>query len=654
MGGSAIDRKRVAVIAVGIIFLALFLGSWFATQYVASAVKYDRALGSPSFYWGDKPVYLPHRLYNWKEAYQTAIPKILHRAQSMIYLSGVCGVMLAGFIASKIHTLDTHGTASWAKLRDMKRAGILSERGVILGLKPRSILDYLLGRRRWLRHDGPEHILLMAPTRSGKGVGVIIPTCITWAHSMFIMDVKKENWQFTAGYRRKCLGNRVLMFDPLAEDKSSVRYNPLAEIRFGTSAEIGDVMNICDIIVDPDGKAKLDHWGKTAHTLLTGAILHLLYAYSKENRGVPSLTDVVSFLSSPERPFDEQMDKMKNYAHITPEEFFAEENPLERIYGEYITDFLPFREQGYYVSNLRDLKRELLQAEKIDFSKAPYSKLLSHPKIAEVAAEMLNKEEEEASGVLSTALSFLGLYRDPVVAYNTAVSEFCVMDLLDPKQPVSLYLVISPAHLSRLRPLVRLLINIILRRLTERMDFDKQKQKQRLLLLLDEFPQFGRIDAMETALAVMAGYGMKALVVCQDKNQLDKTYTKENSIVSNCHVRVFFTPNEIDSASFISKTLGKQTIQVASENNASNLFKSSTSLSMAGRELLTPEEVMLLNRETKEIVFVAGEKPVLADKLRYYQDPYFMERTFPNVKPPAVSDTCLSPGQSIVGGERIG
>lgn len=652
MGGRHISKKQLAVLVVGVFCLITLMGAWIATQYVAGAVHYDRALGSPSFYYGEKAYYLPHHLYFWYEKYETVIPKILHRARSIVLLGGMVGMFLAAFLAQKIHILDSHGTAAWAKQKDIEKAGLLKESGVILGLKKQSVLDRLLNRRIWLRHDGAEHILLMAPPRTGKGVGVIIPTCIAWKHSMFITDVKKEIWQHTAGYRQKYLGNKVLKFDPVESDGSSVRYNPLAEIRYRKEKEMGDVMNVCDIIVDPDGKGKPDHWSKTAHTLLTGAILHLLYAFKKEGRGIPTLTDVVTFLSDPEMAFDDSMQLMKTYAHITPKEFFSRDNPLERIYGEYIKDFMPFREAGFFVSDLADLKREMLAVGMPDFRQPPYASLLVHPKVAEIAAEMQNKECEEMSGVLSTALSYLGLYRDPVVAKNTAVSDFCVMDLLDPKQPVSFYLVISPAHLSRLRPLIRLVINMILRLLTEKMEFGEQKEKQRLLLLLDEFPQFGRIDAVETALAVMAGYGMKALVVCQDKNQLEKAYTKEHSIVSNCHVRVFFTPNEIDSANFISKTLGKRTIQVANENNAYNMFKSTTSLSATGRELLTPEEVLEL-ADDREIIFVAGKKPILAQRMRYYQEPYFLERTWPKLPPPAVSDTCMEAGEVVIGGEKF-
>ncbi|MEN6623231.1 MAG: type IV secretory system conjugative DNA transfer family protein, partial [Smithella sp.] len=520
---------------------------------------------------------------------------------------------------------------------DIQQAGLECSHGVILGINPYT--------HKVLVHDGPEHILLMAPTRSGKGVCVIISTCLFWKHSIFVTDVKGENWHYTAGYRKNVLQQKVIKFEPLQGDGSSVKWNPLAEIHFRSSDEISDVQNIVTMIVDPEGKGQLDYWATTGSALLLGVIIHLLYAHQRENRSLPTMSNIATFLSSPERDMEEQLDLMKNYPHISPEEFMSDDNILQKIYGEYITNFEPFNDElGCDAHCLNDIKAAM-RDKNIDFADEdkPFHLLLTHPKVGEAAAEMKNKAPNEKSGVLSTAKSFLNLYQNPVVAKNTSVSEFQIEDLLNPEQEVSFFLVIPPRDLETLRPLVRLLLNFVLRSLIKKMEYeegdDKEKEpmkKQRLLLMLDEFPQFGRLNTMETALAVMAGYGIKACVVTQDINQLNKAYTKENSIISNCHVRVFFTPNDDNTPQVISKTLGKKTIFVQSNSSPGGLLKGSTSTSEIGRELMTADEVRKMSKE-KELVLVAGCKPILGNKLRYFEEPSFMKRIQPE---PLMSDTC--------------
>ena len=160
--------------------------------------------------------------------------------------------------------------------------------------------------------------------------------------------------------------------------------------------------------------------------------------------------------------------------------------------------------------------------------------------------------------------------------------------------------------------------------------------------MLDEFPQLGQMECIELALAICAGYGIKICIVSQDVNQLNKAYTKDNSIGSNCHLHIYFTPN-IDNggatAESISKTLGKQTIKTVSHSGG-GFMKGSDSTSTTGRELMTPDEVSHMSSE-KEIVFVAGHKPIFGDKLRYYLQPMFTRRL---MNPPGVSDIVTQVG----------
>ncbi|WP_227268119.1 IncP-type conjugal transfer protein TraG, partial [Roseobacter weihaiensis] len=417
---------------------------------------------------------------------------------------------------------------------------------------------------RYLRHDGPEHVLCFAPTRSGKGVGLVVPSLLTWPGSAIIHDIKGENWQLTANYRSRF--SRVLLFDPT--DPSSAAYNPLLEVRRGDS-EVRDVQNVADILVDPEGLLeRRNHWEKTSHSLLVGAILHVLYAEADK-----TLAGVAAFLSDPKRPIESTLAAMMQTPHL----------------GDH-----------------------------------------PHPVVAQAARELLNKSENERSGVLSTAMSFLGLYRDPVVAKVTRQCDWRIDDLVTGGRPVTLYLVVPPSDISRTKPLIRLVLNQIGRRLTEDLHADR---KHRVLLMLDEFPALGRLDFFESQLAFMAGYGIKAFLIAQSLNQIEKAYGQNNAILDNCHVRVAFATNDERTAKRVSDALGTATEMRAMKNYAGHrlspwLGHLMVSRQETARPLLTPGEMMQLP-PTDEIVLVSGAPPVRAEKARYYADPQFKARIGP-------------------------
>lgn len=646
------ERKLAALISLGCLALCLICACFFATQKVAALCGYDPALGAALFRGEMYTLYFPWDYFVWRYQFGEHIPHILASVKSYFLIGLFTGLMLAAFILKHRRPLSSHGTASWAKAKDIKKAGLTDENGVILGWNPY--------KRAFLRHDGPQHILLLAPTRSGKGVGVIIPTCLTWRHSMLVTDVKAENWNFSALYRRNALKNKVMKFEPFCVDGSAARWNPLAEIRYRTEREYGDVQILAGMLANPSGKeagGNAEHWITTATALITTVILHLLYKHHQIGKLPPTMADVSSFLSL---PHDSIVNEMEMYAHISPEEFFSADNILARLEskmgdGLYFDLFLfkenllaslaekeksakdSARQEKFELEKERIVELQAL-ADVQNYVKAQYTQnknlfddpvyavLLVHPKVAEGAREMKNRDAKEESSVLSSAGKAFVLYRNAVVARNTSGSDFKIADLLNPAYPVSVFLVTSPGDLDTVKPLFRLFMGFILKRNTEKMDFDKKKNKQRCLLLFDEFPQFGCLEAVELALAVMAGYGLKALLVSQDVNQLNKAYTKDNSIIANCHVRVFYTPNEDNSAETISKSLGKQTIRVKSQSSGSGgIGSGSSSVSETARDLMTPDEVKRLPYE-EELVFVAGQKPIKGKKLFYFKEKYFTER----------------------------
>ena len=410
---------------------------------------------------------------------------------------------------------------------------------------------------------------------------VVVPTLLTWPGSAIIHDIKGENWSLTAGWRAHF--GRVLLFDPT--NVLSAAYNPLLEVRRG-EWEVRDVQNIADVLVDPEGALeRRNHWEKTSHSLLVGAILHVLYA--EEDK---TLAGVANFLSDPRRPIETTLRAMMTTAHLG--------------------------QQGV------------------------------HPVVASSARELLNKSDNERSGVLSTAMSFLGLYRDPVVAAVTRQCDWRIRDLVEEKAPASLYLVVPPSDISRTKPLVRLILNQIGRRLTE--DLQAKGRRHRLLLMLDEFPALGRLDFFESALAFMAGYGLKSFLIAQSLNQIEKAYGQNNSILDNCHVRVSFATNDERTAKRVSDALGTATEMRAMKNYAGHrlspwLGHLMVSRQETARPLLTPGEVMQLPPDD-ELVLVSGRHPIRAKKARYFEDAEMKARILP---PPVLEAPEVSIAPSI-------
>ena len=533
-----------------IVSIVALLFVWAATQWVAFRLGFQPQLGAPLTALFGLPIYRPWQVFTWWYWYDAYAPRVFMEGAAIAGAGGIAAFAVAIFLsvlqAREASDVTTYGSARWAGTKDITDAGLFAVDGVVLGR-----LD-----KRYLRHDGPEHVLCFAPTRSGKGVGLVIPSLLTWPGSAIVHDIKGENWQLTSGWRARF--GRVLLFDPT--NAASAAYNPLLEVRRG-EREVRDVQNIADILVDPEGQLeRRNHWEKTSHSLLVGAILHVLYAEKDK-----TLAGVAAFLSDPRRPIAATLTAMMRTAHLG-------DRP--------------------------------------------------HTVVAQAARELLNKSENERSGVLSTAMSFLSLYRDPVIAAVTRRCDWRIDDLVSDARPLTLYLVVPPSDISRTKPLVRLILNQIGRRLTE--ELHNTNRKHRLLFMLDEFPSLGRLDFFESQLAFMAGYGLKAFLIAQSLNQIEKAYGQNNAILDNCHVRGAFATNDERTAKRLSDALGTTTELRAMKNYAGHrlspwLGHLMVSRQETARALLTPGEIMQLPPDD-EIILVSGAAPIRAQKVRYFRD----------------------------------
>jgi type IV secretion system protein VirD4 len=339
------------------------------------------------------------------------------------------------------------------------------------------------------------------------------------------------------------------------------------------------------------------HWQLSGASLTTGMILHVCYAAAAEGR-TATLAELAGTLTRPGIPFRETLQELLNYPH--------------------------------------DIRRVC------DWHMPTGERTATHPAVRDKAQEMLDKEDKELSGVLSAAKTALALYCDPLVAQNTSRSDFQIIDLVESEKPISLYLVVPPAHKARLRPLMRLIFTMIIHRLTEKMEFqgtEQKRRKHRLLLMNDEFPSLKKMEVFADALSYMAGFGLKAYLITQDLRQIVEEYGPNESVVSNCQVRVAFAPNQYETAELLSKMTGTKTIQKASFTYSGPRMSPvmnhvNESVEQIQRPLMTPDEVMRLRPAQKKgegdkerivapgdmLIFVSGRYPILGKQMLYFAD----------------------------------
>jgi len=464
---------------------------------------------------------------------------------------------------------------------------------------------------------------------------------------VFVLDIKSENFALSAGYRAKELGQKILKLDFTDPDAisrgTSATFNPLEEVQLdftfdrskplpdpdnpedaifklvpsGTNDETATIQQIISIIIDPDGKGLADHWAKTASSFMLGAVTHMLYKFRMERRGVPGIADVLTELSRPGVPWRKVVELWQEYPHLGYEE-------ITRPNGEKAV--IP----------------------------------IVHPIVNQEAQSILNKPDEEAGSVLSTVISNMGLFRDPVIARNTGRSSFRIRDLMNHESAVSCYLVVNPNDQLRLMPLTRLVLTQITFTLAAKMAFQGGKSKEackhRLLLLLDEFPTLGKMDLFERALGFIGGYGLKALIMVQGLPQLFKAYTREESIRVGCHVQIAFAPNDFETCEYLSKSTGQMTIL---KENFSESFQEGklfggksrqVSLQEVQRPLMTPDECRRLPGLKKNsqgdvieagnmLIFPAGFSAIYGTQTLYFQDAEMDRRS--KIPPPEKSDNLV-------------
>lgn len=625
------------VMAFSFVAFGVIPTQWFAARY-----DYSANLGPGLFRVGNLVGYAPTEWVRWGwrladvEALRHSVHIMMMLGASSVLLAIIFGLFVAHRLAKYNNGMDgLHGTAHFAERDDVDSTGFIDARGhkaagVIIGSvlldssgkvihphhkKFSSRYQPIFERGNWrqgyrkrpkrdgnkrpmfkvrksvvkkielLRDGGNTHLFAFCPTRSGKGVGMVIPTLLTWPHSVMVNDPKGEAYALSAGFR-KAAGQDVVKFEPSCTDGTGACWNPLDEIRTFTLFDVSDAQMIMSMACDPKGEGLDDYFDKAGYEFLTALALHVRYA---ENDG--SLAGVANFLGDPNWDSDKQM-----YMHM--------------------------------ISAVHDPEG------KMGWKNSLNKPTLTHPMIANAAKTMLNKEDKDRSGVLSTAKSLLSLYLDPIVAMNTSRSDFLVRDLMTGAKPVSLYYVVGPADMERLVPLTRLFYALFIRRNASEMEFADGRSVANytfpLLMIIDEATSLRKLPILQEALGYVAGYGIRMFMLVQDITQVEELYGDKQSFDSGAESRVVYAPNKIETAEKLARMSGKTTVTEENASNSRDLIglkagSVSMSTSKTARDLITADEFLMLH-DQDVVVFIKGQPPVYGRKAFYYENPVLLGR----------------------------
>ena len=568
------DREQIRrIVLVGIAVVSVLFGLFAATQATSYIAGFARSPGS-LFY---SPQSLPLMLKF--STGKTVIWRTLlwsFSAATTISVGCLYLLVLTYFGPTNAKQSGDYGSAHWATAKEIKASGLLADRGVVVGaLRHRKKI-------RLLQYDGEGHTLVVSPSRSGKGVTVVVPTGLTWEHSALFNDIKGELWTLTAGWRKERLGSICLRFDATCDDGSAARWNPLFEIREYPN-DVRDAQNIALTLASSDsGPVRSEnerHWRVMGVRLVRGAILHQLYVGNEK-----TLPGCYRLLTSTQRDLEDTFLLMLHAKHD-----------------------LTFR-YGW----------------KDPETGKPTE---THPVVAHIARDMLSKSDKERAAIVSSAISYLEPFDDPIMAANVSESDFSLSDLMNHEKPVSLYLTTPVADLERVQTLHRLFFTLAGTRNTEHLDYRDGKPTPRckhpLLEVFDECFHLGYTSVIPKHFSLAAGYGIYGLFVFQDLSQLFELYGRNESITSNCDVKVAFAPNNLETAAHLSKLLGVETRE---KEVRGDMGRKGGTKQTLGRPLLTPDECARLPRD-KSIILRNGFPPILGDKLPYYKIPELLERS---------------------------
>jgi|TARA_R110001606_G_scaffold366348_1_gene521454 type IV secretion system protein VirD4 len=467
-------------------------------------------------------------------------------------------ILIIPFIAFLIPAKRSlYGNARFAKKSEIVKSGLLDGEGVIVG-------KY---QDKYLQLKGQLHVILSAPTRSGKGVGVVIPNLLSWKYSVVVLDIKQENWDITSAFRKKH-GQKCFLFNPLATDYRTHRYNPLSYIDHNPDFRINDIQKIANMLF-PDRPNTDPIWTSTPRSFFLGVVL-----------------------------------------------FMMESGKVLTI-GQVLRESLNDGDGSTY------FKKAIKDASEAGspYSGACVRALNSYIGIA---------SENTRAGIITGFRSALELWMNPIIDAATNGNDFDLRKVREEK--ISIYVGVTPDNLERVAPLLNLFFQQLIDLNTRELPHQNKNIKHDCLLLMDEFTAIGKIPILAKGISYIAGYGLRMLPIIQSPSQLVDVYGKEaaETFTVNHALNIVFPPKatETNTAKDISEWLGYDTVDGVATSKGKSIFNRrdpSENTSDQRRALLLPQEITSLDSE-KEIVVFENLPPILATKVRYFKDDIFLKR----------------------------
>ncbi|MFM0651978.1 type IV secretory system conjugative DNA transfer family protein [Paraburkholderia sediminicola] len=428
-------------------------------------------------------------------------------------------------------------------------------------------------RGRYLRFTGQQFVLLAAPARSGKGVGIVVPNLLSYPDSVIVLDIKQENFNLTAGFRR-AHGHEVYLFNPFAEDGRTHRYNPLSAISNGIF-RVGDILAIGYALYPVGGHD--DFWKDQARNLFLGIVLLLCEWRDVRRTGNSDVPDYP----------------------VTMGEVLRQSSG----------NGMPVK--AYLQQALLQNRRRLTGA------------------CVDALNRFLANDDKVLASILATFNAPLTIWANPIVDAATSASDFDPRNVR--RRRMSVYIGVTPDHLTEAALLVNLVFSQVVNLNTKELPEDNPALKYQCLLLMDEFTSVGKIHIIARAVAYMAGYNLRLLSIVQSVSQLESVYGRADArtFVTNHAMQIIYAPREQKDANEYSEMLGTFTDRSRSVSRSNAIFGgrggSSESFSEQRRPLLLPQELKELGRE-KEIILLENTKPILAERICYWRDPVFTSR----------------------------
>lgn len=634
----------LAVLNWVIPILCVIIGVFITTQKFAPLMNYDESvIGEPIFVLKNG-----YRLYNplvfllgmFKYAFNDVYSYYFFQAIPATFIGLALAILIFVFtsiiVSAHQKNQHIHGTSRWATVKDLKNFGMLQPRGVVCGELNTAHVGYHVDAEKaslvldlkknpltkkvhiapLVCHSGRTNTWMIAPTRSGKGVSTVIPTCLSygvpyWSKdkktrqkvikgrgSMVIFDPKGENWDATAGFRSKF--STCIPFRPLDADGITAHYNPMHEIPDNPSEAFSWADMIAEIFFGADNaKATNDgasqYFNNTARDIFAGVVMHVRFSrkIAWKDKNLATVLDI----------FSQASEEVENQGQDDEDT------------GCGAAMLAQMREENVHVRDNGEVSEQI------------------HNLIVKAANRSETQVPKERASTYSTVFSKISLFQDPLLASATAYSDFSVDDFIDGKNGISLYLIVPYNHIKRISPIFRMIITFMIKKFSSgTTNANSVKLKIPCLFLLDEFPVLGYFPDIALNAGILAGYGVTFFIVSQSLNQIVEVYGENHPFLDHCKTIILYAPGNIKDARQFSDTIGNRSVLLDNISSSGTKFEVGwKNISRSSQEtqvsLISPDELMKLEFN-RAIIFNQGMAPYKGKKVVYYEDPRFKSKSF--------------------------